>query len=257
MNIRFRWMSAFLNIYHYEVLGDGAPYRIETRHPIAAAQNDYQRAIFNGTEEEWQRDVIAATNLLFRATEIDRPLSRAVVDAFNAWRAAEHQRAIGEIRENPAKYGEIEQNDPVLTPPPIVRGAHYVVGQGWVVDEPIALKDGSIESKAGRSDVLEILNKLPPEAFTVLNSDPCLVIGLRRGMSGYVPLCREATEAEARSLADKLNEGAASTAQIAAMEAGSLFGWEVPAADPDRYGADGKLKRDSRAATGAPEATPS
>lgn len=85
------------------------------------------------------------------------------------------------------------------------------------------------------TDVLETLQKLPAEAFTVLLSDPCLVIGIRRGERGYVPLRRKATEAEARAFADEMNDGHATADQVKAMEAGSMFGWEIPAADPDTW----------------------
>lgn len=86
-------------------------------------------------------------------------------------------------------------------------------------------------------DVLQNLLKLPEQAFTVLLSDPCLVIGIRRGERGYVPLRRKETEDAARAFAAELNEGFASEAQVLAMEAGSMFGWEIPAADPDVWAA--------------------
>lgn len=92
------------------------------------------------------------------------------------------------------------------------------------------------------NDVLDTLAKLPKMAFTVLNSDPTLVIGIKRGVAGYWPLRRKETEAEARAFAETLNSGEHTTkAQVAAMEAGSMFGWEIPAADPDRYSENGDL----------------
>lgn len=83
------------------------------------------------------------------------------------------------------------------------------------------------------TDVLVSLSKLPPRAFTVLLSDPCLVIGLHRGVPGYTPLRRKESAEAAREMADRLNAGAVTPAQLEAMEIGSMFGWHVPGADPD------------------------
>jgi hypothetical protein len=85
-----------------------------------------------------------------------------------------------------------------------------------------------------QSDVSAVLQKLPRYAFTVLNSDPCLVIGIERGVPGYTPLRRKHNEAKARAFADQMNEGV-SRAQLEAMEIGSMFGWHVPGADPDHH----------------------
>jgi hypothetical protein len=134
MTIRFRFISSFLNSEHYEVLGDGAPYRIETRRPIKDGLEDYQRSIFNGTEAEWQRDVIGASNLVYRATEPGKPLPQTVIDAFNSWRAAEHAQQVAAIRAHPAGYGDLEADDPILIPPSTVLGCRYVVGDGWLID---------------------------------------------------------------------------------------------------------------------------
>ena len=64
---------------------------------------------------------------------------------------------------------------------------------------------------------------------------------VRRGERGYYP-CAYSTGDHAynKVLANYFNahEGI-SKAQAAAMLAGSLFGWEVPAADPARYDAEG------------------
>lgn len=98
-------------------------------------------------------------------------------------------------------------------------------------------------------DMVEILEKLPRVCFTVLNSDPCQVIGLKRGVPGYWPIQRMGNEQEALDTAKYFNDRARlegepriTKEQIAAMEAGSLFGWTVPAADPDLYTEDGMLK---------------
>lgn len=91
-------------------------------------------------------------------------------------------------------------------------------------------------------DVLANLSKLPEVAYIDNPRDgryntEAPIIALKRGVMGYYPIllgpgCSAAV----------LNEGHATKAQVAAMEAGSCFGWDVPAADPDRYDADGKFK---------------
>jgi hypothetical protein len=133
--IRFRWVSSYLNIVDYDVYGDGSPYRIETRRAINRFNYDYQRSIFNGTEAEWQRDVIGAIDLLFRSHHTEQALPQTVVDAFNAWRAAEHAQQIAHIKAHPEKYGDLDENDPLFEAPPVVRGAQYVISTGWVVSE--------------------------------------------------------------------------------------------------------------------------
>lgn len=132
--MHFRWTVSYLGCVEYEVWGDGAPYRVEVRREASA----YERAAFNGTDAEWQRDVEGAIGLIRRVPDCDRPISPHVVDAFNAWRSAEHETFVERLRSRPERYGNIAPNDPLLVPPPVVRGAHYEVGKGWVVnaDDP-------------------------------------------------------------------------------------------------------------------------
>jgi hypothetical protein len=89
------------------------------------------------------------------------------------------------------------------------------------------------------NDVATILQKLPETCFAKLPSTG-EVIGLRRGMSGYVPLSKP----PAGWSLEQLNQGIATKAQVEAMLAGSLFGWHVPAADPDNYDAEGRFKNE-------------
>ena len=89
------------------------------------------------------------------------------------------------------------------------------------------------------------LEKLPWRAF-VRNANPdgtplisgtdAGVLCIMRGERGAYPMKTDIT-------ADGLNHREGVTrAQAAAMLAGSQFGWDSPAADPDRYDADGVLK---------------
>lgn len=103
------------------------------------------------------------------------------------------------------------------------------------------------------------LEKLPWRAF-VKNANPdgsplisgteCGVLCIMRGERGAYPMKTDIT-------ADGLNlrEGV-SRAQAAAMLAGSQFGWDSPAADPDRYTEDGVLKAEELEPAAAAEPAP-
>lgn len=69
-------------------------------------------------------------------------------------------------------------------------------------------------------------DKLPDVCFANHPSTGEL-IAIKRGESGYYPI-------QSRRTADELNamEGV-TPVQRAAMETGSMFGWDVPGADPD------------------------
>lgn len=73
-------------------------------------------------------------------------------------------------------------------------------------------------------DVLLTLKKLPLQCFTT-NRATGQTIGIRRGVMGYYPIVTPLTPEE-------LNVGVTKY-QVTAMENGSMFGWEIPGADPD------------------------
>jgi hypothetical protein len=76
-------------------------------------------------------------------------------------------------------------------------------------------------------DVLTILNKLP-EICASVNAVDGSPIFIRRGVMGYwkAPLAIDVDAFNA--------ERGITPEQREAMEVGSMFGWEVPGADPDR-----------------------
>lgn len=83
-------------------------------------------------------------------------------------------------------------------------------------------------------DVLKILAKLPPMAFVGPTEAATFGIAtgyaLKRGVAGYFPV--HMTDATAEMMNAQRN---VTRAQVEAMQAGSSFGWDVPAADPDNY----------------------
>ena len=81
---------------------------------------------------------------------------------------------------------------------------------------------------------------LPEHCYAVLPGSGQLV-EVRRGEKGYYPCAYSTGDREYNKvLANQFNahEGI-SKAQAAAMLAGSMFGWNVPAADPACYNAEG------------------
>lgn len=96
-------------------------------------------------------------------------------------------------------------------------------------------------------DVFNTLQKLPSIAYIdnsngVAHSDiDAPVVAVKRGVPGCYAI-------HTHRSASELNAAEGTTpAQVAAMHAGSLFGWDVPAADPDNYDANGAFKRSTRA----------
>lgn len=86
------------------------------------------------------------------------------------------------------------------------------------------------------TDVLETLKKLPYECYAVLPSEEGRLIRIIRGIPGYVPHTLYGTDEQAQKVADQSNaELGVSGPQVEAMKCGSMFGWHVPGADPDRH----------------------
>ena len=82
------------------------------------------------------------------------------------------------------------------------------------------------------------LTKLPEMCYTVLKSTNELIV-VKRGEKGYYPQ-REENAPWAPESVDHLNERLGVTkAQEMAMQAGSMFGWDIPGSDPDNYDEDG------------------
>ena len=85
-------------------------------------------------------------------------------------------------------------------------------------------------------------NGLPEFCCCLLPSTEMPVL-VRYGERSYVPLeVREPGE-RAEEIAGRLNGQLGVTKQQAAMLWGSMFGWDIPAADPARYDEQGLPKR--------------
>ena len=98
----------------------------------------------------------------------------------------------------------------------------------------------NLESR-GCQSLIPLRKSLPDSCFSFLESTGEVII-IRKGEQGYTPTGQYAEGISPKEGVDALNQAKGVTkAQAAAMVAGSMFGWDQPAADPARYGEDGIL----------------
>ena len=94
---------------------------------------------------------------------------------------------------------------------------------------------------------IPLRSDLPEVCFSILPSTGDVII-IKRGESGYYR-CEYSTEDKAfnREFANDRNANlGVSKAQVEAMLAGSMYGWDVPAADPKSYDVNGTLLRNTK-----------
>lgn len=94
------------------------------------------------------------------------------------------------------------------------------------------------------SKVIPLRSSLPERCYNVLPSDGRLII-ITKGESGYTDVNDSNNSSEKnKELADGHNaEMGVTKAQAEAMLSGSMFGWNIPAADPKNYNEQGTLIR--------------
>ena len=89
--------------------------------------------------------------------------------------------------------------------------------------------------------MIPIRKSLPDTCFSFLESTGEVIV-IRKGERGYTPTGQYAETVTPREGVDALNHANGVTkAQEAAMVAGSMFGWDKPAADPSNYDENGIL----------------
>ena len=95
--------------------------------------------------------------------------------------------------------------------------------------------------KESSSRVMPLRSDLPERCYAVLPSGDEIII-VKKGESGYYHTDKYGHDrAEALTIVDECNEvGGVNKAQAAAMLAGSMFGWDTPAADPKNYDKEGQ-----------------
>lgn len=95
------------------------------------------------------------------------------------------------------------------------------------------------------SRVVPMRSSLPDQCLSVLSTGE--LISITKGENGYRPYPLQVMGMTSREVADKANgDNHVSKAQEAAMLAGSLFGWDAPAADPALYDDTGVLLSQSK-----------
>lgn len=83
------------------------------------------------------------------------------------------------------------------------------------------------------------MEKLPEKCYGVLKTTNELIL-IKRGVRGYFAQRKENAPWDVENV-DILNERMGVTkAQRMAMEAGSVFGWDIPASNPDNYDQNGR-----------------
>lgn len=116
---------------------------------------------------------------------------------------------------------------------------HMEVGTGsWANLLHICQFSEQMESCLSR--VIPLRSSLPDQCYCVLSGSGEIVI-VKKGESGYYPTEKLSWDREeARAIVDECNKaGGVTKAQEAAMLAGSMFGWDTPAADPRNYNEQG------------------
>ena len=87
--------------------------------------------------------------------------------------------------------------------------------------------------------VIPLRSSLPDKCFSYLESTGEMIV-ITKGEKGYIPTGASGENMTPREAVDAANKTIGVTkAQEAAMVAGSMFGWQVPNADPKNYDEQG------------------
>ena len=125
----FRYLSSYGGETDYEaVSSNGQAGRVSFRFNHV----EYFRETYNGGHEAYDREVGPTLHALRWASSPEREVSQEMVDAFNAWRISRNKEFLAMIKSNPAKYGDLPDNDPLLTPVVIAKRIRWDQdAKGW------------------------------------------------------------------------------------------------------------------------------
>ena len=130
--VTFERICAYLGETDYRAIGRADLGRLTVRHRLG----EYERSILNGGAEYAVRMVEPLIGCI-RAF-CGKRIPDDIVNAFNAWRAAEHAASVARIKAAPERYGEWSEleSDPFFAPPRPVRGAYLSPdGTDWLYND--------------------------------------------------------------------------------------------------------------------------
>lgn len=92
-----------------------------------------------------------------------------------------------------------------------------------------------------KNTVIPLRSALPDQCFAFVESENRIAV-IKKGESGYYPIETDSKDAEQNKAFTKLlnAQSGVSPKQAEAMKAGSMFGWDTPAADPKNYDDKGR-----------------
>lgn len=94
-------------------------------------------------------------------------------------------------------------------------------------------------TERGCQGIIPLRSSLPEKCFSYLESTGEMIV-ITKGEKGYIPTGASGENMTPREAVDAANKTIGVTkAQEAAMVAGSMFGWQVPGADPKNYDEQG------------------
>lgn len=110
MKPHFQFASSYMNTIEYECRDSSGLYRLKLRVGVS----DYERSIYNGTPQDYERECTVVTGYL---TALDgRRVSLTTVAAFNVWMAEKSNHANARFDAEPDRYGIIPADDPIRKP---------------------------------------------------------------------------------------------------------------------------------------------
>lgn len=119
---------------------------------------------------------------------------------------------------------------------------HVEAGIGW--DSMFHICQFAERMKRCHNTVIPLRSSLPDKSYSVLPSGNEIVI-VKKGEPGYyrTDICGHDREEPLPIVAEFNKSGGVSKAQAASLLGGSMFGWQMPAADPRSYDENGVAKK--------------